>query len=75
MDKRANLRYIKDNMGTEKHSKASKERWADVSKEDRKERMSIVALARWNKMSVKDKKEYAQMMVDAKRKKHENKTV
>ena len=55
--------------GTEAHSKASKARWAGVSKEERSKRMSALAFKKWAKMSQEDKAKHAQKMLDGKKKK------
>jgi hypothetical protein len=48
-----------------KHSLASKARWANISVEDKKKKMSNVAQNRWNKMSKEERSEYARMMLRA----------
>jgi len=55
-------------MGTEKHSKASRLRWANVSKEQRSKRMSNLALKKWAKISKRKRREHALMMVSARQK-------
>lgn len=55
-------------MGTKKHSKASKARWAGVPKEERSRRMSELAKLRMKNKSPVERKAIAMSLVKARRK-------
>lgn len=59
-------------MGTEKHSDASRKRWADVPKEKRKKRMSKVSKAGWDALDSKARRRRALKGIRTKRKNLEN---
>lgn len=46
-------------MGTEKHSKASRNRWKRISKEDRRVRMAAMSSAGWERLDVKARRRRA----------------
>lgn len=46
-------------MGTEKHSKASKKRWAAVPKDQRAKRMAGVSKSGWDKLDAKARRKRA----------------
>ena len=46
-------------MGTKNHSRASKERWADIPKDMRSQRMSNVAKAGWESLDEKARRRRA----------------
>lgn len=56
---------------SEKHSAASKARWAGVSKEDKSTRMSELAKKKAEQMSKRKRRAHALMMVQKKREKAE----
>ena len=54
-------------MGTERHSIASKNRWKDISPEERSKLGKRRALIRWSKVSVSDRRKHAMRMVAARK--------
>lgn len=46
-------------MGTEKHSRASKKRWAHISKVEKQQRMSSVSKSGWSKLDKKARRKRA----------------
>lgn len=50
---------MKNIMGTEKHSKASKQRWVGIPKQQRAERMSQVSKVGWNSLDAKARRRRA----------------
>jgi hypothetical protein len=54
---------------SEKHSKASKERWAKIKPEDRKKIMSKRINSRWANATPEDRAKQAQLMLAGRNKK------
>lgn len=52
---------------SEKHSTASKQRWAKIPKEKRSEKMATVALDRWKDIPENERQVVANKLVEAKK--------
>lgn len=46
-------------MGTEKHSKASKDRWKNITPKDRAKKMSVLSKSGWDKLDTRARRKRA----------------